>query len=88
MDGVLVAIGFTQFEALNFEPASFSKRSWAMNTWPRGNAQNLHIKAKKMHEFAHGKCFVFLLKILLNKISLCLPLCQVCGEVFFDNLGE
>jgi len=34
MDSVLVAIGFTQFEALNFKPASFSKRSWAMNTWP------------------------------------------------------
>jgi hypothetical protein len=59
---VLVAIGgFTQFEALNFKLASFfSKRSWAMNIYmARGNAQNSHIKAKKIHEFAHGKCFVF-----------------------------
>jgi hypothetical protein len=53
----------------------------------RGNAQNSHIKAKKSMNLHMESALFFLLKIIIEQ-DLCLPLCQVCGEVFFHNLGE
>ncbi len=48
----------------------------------------LAYQGNKIHEFAHGKCFVFLFKNTIEQdLYVCL-LCQVCGEVFFHNLGE
>jgi hypothetical protein len=55
---------FTQFyEALNFEPASFSKQEKLGHEYimaPRQCSKLAYQATKKMHEFAHGKCFVFL----------------------------
>lgn len=81
---------FTIWGTLNLKPAFFLARE--VGPWihcPRQSPKLAYqgIK-KKPHEFAHGKkvlCFPF--KNIVEQ-DLCWPLCQVCGEVFFHNLGE
>ncbi len=49
----------------------FSKRSWAMNTLPEAKPKtriSRHKKKTPMSLHMERKCFVFLLKTLLNKI--------------------